>query len=369
MKNKFMSAVISLACVAGISLAAPAQADEVADFYKGKTLTLLLSTGVGGSNDLNGRIFMEYMTKYLPGKPGYKAINMPGAGHVRASNYLYTRAPRDGTYIGGIIRFFVLHQALGGKGVKYDARKFNWLGSTGYSNVVLTVYHTSGINSFEDLKTKELIVGGTGVGSGTVIFPNLFNTLMGTKIKIVQGYKSGNNINLAMERGEVFGRAGWSFESVAATQSNWLTENKVKFLTQVGLKKEPGYEHIPMAVDLVTNPKDKPAMKLFASIVGVGSPFITTQGVPKARVAALIKAFNATVKDPGFIATLARKKLKVKPAYSAELTSLVHSIINAPPAVIDKARSALSSKGLVKCKEFTSAKYCRSKKKKKKKKS
>lgn len=366
MKKKFISAASALACV--LSLGASAQADEVADFYKDKTLTLLLSTGVGGSNDLNGRIFMRYMTKYLPGKPGFKSVNMPGAGHVRASNYLYTRAPQDGTYIGSIIRFFVLHQALGGKGVKYDARKFNFLGSTSSSNVVMTVFHTSGINTFADLKTKELIVGGTGVGSGTVIFPNLFNTLMGTKIKIVQGYKSGNNINLAIERGEVFGRAGWSFESVEATQSDWIKNNKVKFLAQVGLKREPRYEHIPMAVDLVPNAKDKPAMELFARVVAVGSPFITNQGVPKARVAALENAFNQTVKDTAFIAELKKKKLNVRPTYAAELTKIVHDIINAPPEVIAKARGALSRKGLVKCKSFTSAKYCRSKKKRKKKK-
>ncbi len=369
MKRRLISTAISLACFTGLGLMAPAQADEVADFYKGKTMTLLLSTGVGGSNDLNARILMNYMTQYIPGKPTYKAVNMPGAGHVRASNYLYTRAPQDGTYIGSIIRFFVLHQALGGKGVKYDARKFNFLGSTSQSNVILTVFHTSGINSFEDLKKKELIVGGTGVGSGTVIFPNLFNTLMGTKIKIVQGYKSGNNINLAMERGEVFGRAGWSFESVRATQSDWIKDNKVKILTQVGLKKEPGYEHIPMAIDLVKNSKDKPALELFARVVAVGSPFITNQGVPKARVAALIAAFNKTMKNPAYVESLRKKRLSVKPTYAAELTKIVHDIINAPPDVIKKARGALSRKGLVKCKNFTSAKYCRSKKKRKKKKS
>lgn len=368
MKRRVLSTTFAVVCAAGVALTAAAQADDVADFYKGKTLTLLLSTGVGGSNDLNGRIFMEHMTKHLPGNPSYKAVNMPGAGHVRASNYLYTRAPQDGTYIAAIIRFFVLHQALGGKGVKYDARKFNYLGSSSSSNVILTAFHTSGIKKFKELKSKELIVGGTGVGSGTVIFPNLFNTIMGTKIKIVQGYKSGHNIDLAMERGEVFGRAGWSFESVESSHPGWIKDKKVNVLTQVGIRKERGFEHIPMAVDLVPDAKDKAALELFARVVAVGSPFNTNQGVPKARVAALRKAFDATMKDKGFIAALKAKRLSVKPTSGAELTQIVNDIINAPPDVIARARGALSRKGLVKCKSFTSAKYCRSKKKRKKKK-
>ena len=369
MKKRILSNTLRLACLVGLVFGAPAQADEVADFYRGKTMTLLLSTGVGGSNDNNARHLMNHMTKYIPGKPSYKAVNMPGAGHVRASNFIYTRAPQDGSYIGAFVRFFVLHQALGGKGVKYDVRKFNFLGSTSTSNVILTVFHTAGINSFEELRSKELIVGGTGVGSGTVIFPNLFNTLMGTKIKIVQGYISGNNIDLAMERGEVFGRAGWSFESLGSTHPDWIKGNKVKILIQVGIRKEKGYEHIPMAVDLVLNAKDRPAVQLFADVVGVGTPIFTNQGVPKARVAALRKAFDLTMKDPGFIAALKKVRLSVKPTNAADLTKIVHGIVNAPPDVIAKARGALSRKGLVKCKSFTSAKYCRSKKKKKKKKS
>ena len=188
MKSRKLSILAgSLIGTAALGLAAPSSADEVADFYKGKTMTLLMSTGVGGSNDRNARILVEHLVKHLPGNPDVKAINMPGAGHVRASNYLYNRARKDGTFIGAFVRFYVLHQALGGKGVKYDATKFNYLGSTNVSNVVLGAMNTAGINTFADLKKKELIVGGTGVGSGTVIFPNLFNTVMGTKIKIVQG--------------------------------------------------------------------------------------------------------------------------------------------------------------------------------------
>jgi len=320
---------------AAITLAAPAHADEVADFYKGKTLTLIMSTGVGGGNDLNARTLLKHMVKYIPGKPDFKPVNMPGAGHVRASNFLYNRAPQDGTHLGAIIRFFVLHQALGGKGVKYDATKFNFLGSTAVSNVVMGAFHTAGINSFEELKTKELIVGGTGVGSGSVIFPNLFNKVLGTKLKIVQGYKSGHTIDLAMERGEVKGRAGFTFDSMMAVHPTWMSKGTFKVLAQIGLRKEPGYEKI------------------------------TTPGVSKARVAALRKAFMTTMKDKDYLAQMKKIRLSVNPVTGADLTNIVSDIVNAPSAVLDKAKNALSRKGLVKCKAFTSAKYCRSKKKKK----
>ena len=356
----------SLIGAAALGFAAPSSADEVADFYKGKTVTLLISTGVGGSNDLNARTVLTHMVKHIPGNPDFKPANMPGAGHVRASNYLYNRAPKDGTYIGAFVRFYVLHQALGGKGVKYDATKFNYLGSTNVSNVVLGTFHTSGIKSFEELKTKELIVGGTGVGSGTVIFPNLFNTVAGTKLKIVSGYKSGHTIDLAMERGEVLGRAGFTFESIDSVHPRWLPDGTFRVLAQIGLRPEPGYEKIPMAIDLVPSEEDKKVMKVFAGVVAVGSPIFTNQGVPKARVAALRKAFDATMKDKAYLAASAKVRLNVGPTSGEDLAQIVSDIINAPPAVIAKARGALSRKGLVKCSAVTDAKYCASEKKKKK---
>ena len=238
--------ISAAALMAATVISAAAVADEVADFYKGKTLNLILSTGVGGSNDLNARVLLDHMTKRIPGKPSYVAKNMPGAGHVRASNYLYNRAPRDGTTIGAFVRFFVLHQALGGKGVKYDARKFNYLGATSKSNVVVSVWHTTGITTIDQAKKKEIIVGGTGVGSGTVIFPTILNALIGTKFKIVQGYKSGRTIDLAMQRGEVFGRSGNTFESLVAIHPKWLTGGKLKIIAQVGLQnnqtsRKPGH--------------------------------------------------------------------------------------------------------------------------------
>jgi tripartite-type tricarboxylate transporter receptor subunit TctC len=279
-------------------------------------------------------------------------------------------APKDGTYIGAFVRFYVLHQALGGKGVQYDATKFNYLGSTAVSNVTLGAFKSAtAINSFNDLKKHELIVGGTGVGSGTVIFPTVFNAMFGTKLKIVQGYRSGRTIDLAMERGEVKGRAGNTFESINSIHPTWIKSGTVKILIQVGLRKEPGYDHIPLALDLAKNAADREVIKLYSGIVAVGSPIFTNQGVPKARVAALRKAFDMTMKDPAYLADAKKKRLQIAPTGGVELQNIVSSIVNAPEEVISKAKQALRRKGLVKCKSFTSAKYCKSKKKKKKKKS
>ena len=369
MKSAFRIGRLALAAGAiGTMASTAALADPVADFYTGKTLTLLLSTGVGGSNDLNARLLMEHMTKYIPGKPSYVARNMPGAGHVRASNYLYNRAPRDGTIIAAFVRFYVLHQALGGKGVKYDARKFNYLGSTLASNVVVGAWHKSGITTIAQAMKKQLIVGGTGVGSGTVIFPTILNALLGTKFKIVQGYKSGNNIDLAMERGEVFGRSGNTFISINAVHPDWIKGKKLAILAQIGLAKEKGFPNIPLITDLAKNASDREVLELYSGIIAVGSPIFTNQDVPKARVAALRKAFDTTMKDPAYLAAAKKVRLKILPTSGAELARIIDNVINAPPDVIAKAREAVRRKGLIKCKSFTQAKYCRAKKKPKKKK-
>ena len=347
----------------------PTKAKEVAQFYRGKTMTLLLSTGVGGGNDLKARTLMNHMVKHIPGKPNYKAINMPGAGHVRATNYLYNKAPKDGSFIGAFVRYFILHQALGGRGVRYNASEFSYLGSTSTSNITFTAFKTAkGINKFEDVRSKELIVGGTGVGSGTVLFPTIFNALLGTKIKIVQGYKSGNNIDLAMERGEVFGRAGASFDSILAIHPTWIKEGTLKVLAQVGLRKEPGYEDIPMVTQFAKNADDRSVLDLYSGIVAVGSPIITNQGVPKARVRALVGAFNSTMKDPAYLADVKKKRLSINPTNSKDLTNIVNKIINAPSSVLEKAKAAGLRRGLIKCKTITSAKFCKSKKKRRKKK-
>ncbi|MPY71142.1 MAG: hypothetical protein GEU92_13765 [Alphaproteobacteria bacterium] len=369
MTRKIAFSHVALAAVAaGALLAAPsARADEVADFYKGKTLNLIISTGVGGSNNVNARLLLRHMVKYIPGNPDFVAKNMPGGGHIRAANYLYNVAPKDGSHIGALVRFYVLHQALGGKSVKYDARKYNYLGSTGNSNVVAQAWKEAGFDRIEQVFEKELIVGGTGTGSGTVIFPTVLNALLDTKFKIVSGYKSGHEIDLAMERGEVQGRIGNTFEAIRAVNPAWLKDGSIRILLQIGLEKEPGQESIPLALDLVKDEQKKRILALYSGVVSVGSPIFTTPGVPADRVAALRKAFDATMKDPAYLAEAEKVRFEITPTSADKLTRIVTDIVDAPAEVLRGAREVVKYRNLVKCSEHTDSKYCAKVRKKKKK--
>ena len=352
----------ALAALVAATMLSPlaAQADEVADFYRGNTINVVISTGVGGSNNVNARILMQHLVKHIPGKPDAVARNMPGAGHVRATNYLYNVAPKDGTYLGAVVRFYVLHQALGGHGVKYDARKFNYLGSTGSSNVVAQAWKTAGVTTLKQVMNRELIVGGTGVGSGTVIFPNVLNAMLGTKFKVVSGYKSGHEIDLAMERGEVQGRIGNTFESLRAVNPDWLKNGTVKIIAQIGLEKEPGYPDVPLVLDLAQNDQARKVLRLFSGIVAVGSPIFTTPGVPKARAEALRKAFEQTMKDPAYLAAAKKARFEIQPTSATKLAGIIGEIIDSPPDVLARAKTAMTNKELVKCTAFTKAEYCAS---------
>ena len=199
------------AMIVGAGSAATQPVDE---FYAGKTISLIISTGSGGGLDASARLVAKYMSRHLPGRPAIVAKNMTGAGHLMATNYVYAQAPRDGTTIAAILPAFVGYQVLDGKGAQYDAAKFHWLGASDVDNQNLYVWHTAGVKSVDDARRTEILMGATGAGSYTVLWPTVMNALLGTKFKIVSGYKSTNEIHLAMQRGEVQGRAGNLFSSL-----------------------------------------------------------------------------------------------------------------------------------------------------------
>src|SRR5262245_46020847 len=199
-------------------------ADPVEDFYKGKTVTVITSTGVGGPFDLTARALARHMPRYIPGRPTMIVRNMPGGGHVLATNFMFTQADKDGTFIATVNNSVPLHQVLDGRGVRFDARKFNWLGSTGTSNLLTVTWHTSGVRTIADVMARELVTGATGVGSGTFIYPNAMNVVLGTKFKIVMGYKSTAELDLALERGEVLARSGASLAGILQERGSWIKE-------------------------------------------------------------------------------------------------------------------------------------------------
>ncbi|MFN4281962.1 MAG: Bug family tripartite tricarboxylate transporter substrate binding protein [Alphaproteobacteria bacterium] len=349
MKTAFAIAGFGIAAIA-TSAVVPnaAEAQSAADFYKGRQMTMIISTGPGGGYDINGRLIARHLPRHMPGSPNIVPRNMPGAGHVRAANFMAVQAPKDGSHVATLAQSFVLHQVIDGKGAEYDAAKFAWLGSSEVTNSTIYVWSARGVKSLDDAKKEEVLLGATGVGSGTSQYPALLNNILGTKFRIVPGYGTGGEINLAMERGEVHGRAGNNFNSVAATNGDWLRDKKITFLVQIGLEKDKDYPDVPMFVDLGRNETEKQILKLFAAPVDIGRPLLTTPDVPADRVALLRAAFDATMKDPEFLAEAKKAKLDISPTSGAKLQKIVEDIIATPKSVIAAANALADDKGMIK---------------------
>ena len=342
------SAIFATSLGATALMSGAVQAQSAAEFYKGRQMTMIISTGPGGGYDINGRLIARHMPRHLSGNPTIVARNMPGAGHVRAANFMAVQAPKDGSHVATIAQSFVLHQVIDGKGAEYDAAKFAWLGSSEVTNSTIYVWSATGVKSLDDAKKQEVLLGATGVGSGTTQYPALLNNILGTKFRIVPGYGTGGEINLAMERGEVHGRAGNNFNSVAATNGDWLRDKKINFLVQIGLEKEKGYPDVPMFTEFGRNDTEKQILKLFAAVVDIGRPLLTTPGVPADRLALLRKAFDDTMKDAEFLAEAKKAKLDIAPTDGLKLQKIVEDIIATPQSVVAAANTAADDKGMLK---------------------
>ena len=248
-------ALLGLAAVAGAMPAGGARAD----FYKGKTVELIISTGAGGGLDANGRIVARHLGNHIPGNPTVVAKNMPGAGHIRAANYVFNQAPKDGTTIGTFIPIFVMAQVLErSKSIQFNPANFQWLVSTSSSNSTIYVWHTTGVKSLADAMHRQVLMGGTGVGSYNVIYPTVLNSVLGTKFKLVTGYASTTEIAIAMERGEVQGRAGNNFNSLISEHGDWLKAGKINLLAQVGLERDPDFPDVPLITEFAKTDEDAP---------------------------------------------------------------------------------------------------------------
>jgi tripartite-type tricarboxylate transporter receptor subunit TctC len=285
------------------------------------------------------RAVARHLPQHLSGNPTMVVQNMPGGGNVLATNFMYNIAPKDGTTIASLHNAIPLHQVLDGKGVRYDASKFNWLGSTGPENSVIAVWRTAGVKTFKDLQTKEVIVGGTGAGSGIVIFPMIMNNMMGTKFKIVTGYKSSDEVNLAMERGEVEARSS-GLASIFSQNTDWVTEKKVAFPAQIGFKRDKRIPDVPLLQELATTEEQRQVLRLMASPTALGKPFTAPPAVPAETVAVLRKAFSAMLADKAFLDELAQRKIEADPMDADEVTQIVLDTINTPAEAIAKAKLA-----------------------------
>lgn len=317
--------------------AAGAQSAE--EFYKSKMLTLVIGFAAGdGGYDVTSRLFGRHMVNHLPGKPNLLPLNMPGAGGRNAATHVYNIAPKDGSVIATIEQSLPLQQALGEK-FQFDVTKFNWVGNMIAGTNVLLAWHASGVKSIADAKAREVTIGATGSGSSQQ--PKLMNLLIGTKFKIVSGYQGGGQINLAMERGEVDGRTN-TWTSVKSVTPDWIPDKKINVLAQIGLEKADDLPDVPLMMDLGATPEDRTLLKLLSTSATIGRSLATTPGAPADRVAALRAAFDATAKDPAFLADAQKAKLEFNTMSGAQLERIVADIIATPKDLTTKLANVLA---------------------------
>jgi tripartite-type tricarboxylate transporter receptor subunit TctC len=320
--------------------AGPVWADSVADFYRGKQITLVIGTSPGNDYDFRGRLIARHMGKHIPGNPAIVVQNMPGAGGIKAANWLASIAPRDGTALHMIMTNMMAAQAIGTHGIQFDTRAFRWIGNTTSSPNVTNSWYASGITKIEQVKTRELVVGAPA-GTAGVIYPTVMNALAGTKFKIVTGYPGGNEVNLAMERGEVQGRGSNSWASWKSTKPEWIAEKKIIVLVQVGLKRDPDLPDVPLLLELAGNDLDRKVLTFLSAETAISRSLVATPEVPPERVEALRRAFDATMKDPDALADANKAQMDIGPMTGEEAQVVADSIVNTPREVVARAKVVL----------------------------
>jgi tripartite-type tricarboxylate transporter receptor subunit TctC len=311
-------------------------AQGVADFYKGKTVELLIGYSGGGGYDVYARLLARHMGKHIPGNPTIVPRNMPGAGSLVLANWLYNVAPKDGSAFGIIGRGTPFDPMLGIEAAKFDPTKYLWLGIMNNEVSVCVSWHTSNVTKYEQLLKQELVVGGTGPSADTDQFPRITNAVLGTKFRIISGYPGGNDINLAMERGEVGGRCGWSWSSVISTRMNWFKEKKINVLMQMALDKHDDLPNVPLVVDLAKNDEQRAILRLIFARQALGRPFLAPPNVPQDRAAALRKAFTDTMKDKAFLAEADKAQLEITPLSGDAIEKIIRDAAATNPAVLKK---------------------------------
>jgi len=328
-----------LLVAAAAALPGAARADAVEDFYRGRNIQLVIGFSGGAGYDLYGRVLARHMGKHIPGRPTIVVQNMPGAGSIKAANFLYSVAPKDGATIGMLARGMAMEPLVGD--AKYDGTKYAWLGSITNENSLCATWHTSAVKTAADALTRPFTVGGSGHGADTDVFAYLWRNLIGARLKVITGYPGGNEINLAMERGEVEGRCGWSWSSIKSNKAAWLKEGKVHLLVQFALEKSPDLPDTPLIMDLAQTDEKRQILRLILSRQVMARPFLAPPGLPDDRKAALRRAFDATMTDPEFLAEAEKTNLEVNPVTGTAIDALLAEVYRTPKEVIAKAVRAI----------------------------
>jgi tripartite-type tricarboxylate transporter receptor subunit TctC len=330
---------VSVVMVGALALPASASAASPRDILKNKNVIMYISSGAGGTNDTYARLIADHMSRHLPGKPKILPKNLPGAGGLKATKFLYVQAPRNGTVMGVVQRSVAAQPLLGIKGADFNPLEFNWIGSTKTEVSAAVTWNNDKVKTIEDAKTHELLVGSSGVGNDTGAFPRVVNYFLGTKLKPIHGYISGTDILLAMERGEVQARFGWSWGSVKSREPKRLKDGTIKVLLQMGLKKAPDLE-APLVLDLAKNANDRKAMEVIFAQVTIGWPSLLPPKVPADMVKAYRDAYKATMADKKFQNAVTKRRLELDPMSGEEIQAIIADTYASPPEVIALARKA-----------------------------
>jgi tripartite-type tricarboxylate transporter receptor subunit TctC len=336
MHAKRVTLAVLLAVLPGTALGQP----SVEDFYRGKKLDMVIGYSPGGTYDLYARLVARHLGNYIPGRPLIVPRNMPGAGSRAATTWVYSIAPKDGTVLATADQSLSLQQAAGDKRINLDTTKLTYIGNPNIENNTTATWHTTGIKTIDDAKRREVTMGATG-GSTSSQYPKAMNALLGTKFRIILGYPGGNDVNLAMERGEVDGRGSNSWTSWKATRPDWIAEKKINILVQIGLAKAADLPDVPLLLDLATNDDDRRLLRVLSASTNIGRPIFTTPDAPTERVAALRRAFDAMVRDPAFLEQARREHFDIEPTTGEAMQQLVSEIVAIPKAQSERLKQII----------------------------
>ncbi len=331
-----------LACATFALGSAAARAQSVADFYRGKTINLIIGTSSGNDYDFRARLLARYMGKHIPGEPAIVARNMPGGGGVQAANWIAHLAPRDGTTLHMIMANMMASQAMGLPGIEFDTRQFRWIGNTTSTPNVVNSWYTSPVKTFADVQSHELVVGAP-MGTAGALYPALLNQLAGAKFRIVTGYPGGNEVSLAMERGEVDGRGSNSWAAWKSTKPEWVRDHKLNILVQIGLKRAPDLPDVPLMMELASNEADRKLLAFISAETEVSRSLVAPPDVPADRVEALRRAFDDTMKDPELLAEAAKQNMDISPLSGQDSQKIADSVANTPSDIAARARAILEA--------------------------
>jgi tripartite-type tricarboxylate transporter receptor subunit TctC len=328
----------------GVMLAAltstTAHAADVSDFYKGRTVSIIIGYSVGGGYDTYGRLLARYLASHIPGRPNVVPQNMPGAGSIKAANYIYSVAPKDGSAIGTFGRTVPVAPLLGTAGASFDATKFAWLGSISRDTSLCITSRRSPVRTWDDFLKTQSTLGGEGSGSDPDVFSLLYKNVFGAKIKLVSGYPGTNDTSLAMERGEIDGFCGLSWSTLKSRHPDWLKNKSINLIAQAGLRKEPDLPDVPFALDLARTEEQRQILKLVLVSQQMARPFAAPPGLPADRKSALLTAFAETLRDADFLAEAKRETLDVDPVSAGEVDAMLAEAYATPKAVAEKAAKA-----------------------------